>query len=368
MAKVTTALLVTFGSVIRPRGGMSVRARVAAESLSRLGLEVTVLSTDDDPRAKPAWVGRLETLSREPRLGFSLELVRRLRALTASADFVLLSSALFLPALILAGVRCPVIWDTNECESLHYLRLDRTPRNRLRRIAWRLIEASSWRRARVVVAISEEEARWWVLLFPGIEGRLAVVDHAPFLDDTVAASPEAAVEDNPTLVFVGNLLAKHNAVAARWVVEVLAPRLPEHVTVVLAGPGTERLTVGRVGATVSCLGSTTDLDTVIARADLCLAPLASGAGTKTKMLHYLALRRPVMCTPVAAEGLSGAPGITVVELGGFQEAVMAWLLSPETAAAAATRATRQRLWFEERHSSAIIDGQWRAVLEQANIL
>jgi len=51
-----------------------------------------------------------------------------------------------------------------------------------------------------------------------------------------------------------------------------------------------------------------EIDSIIDSADLCLAPLATGAGVKTKVLHYLAHGKRIAGTPIAFEGLSGAPG------------------------------------------------------------
>ena len=113
----------------------------------------------------------------------------------------------------------------------------------------------------------------------------------------------------PVLLFVGNLLGKHNADAARWLLEELAPRLPADCTLVLAGPGTDEVPPPESTSALVCrLGAVSDIDAVIAGADLCLAPLAAGAGVKTKVLHYLAHAKPVVATPVAREGIEDAPG------------------------------------------------------------
>ena len=46
-------LLVTFGSIIEPDGGLQVRSRILAESLASLGMPPTILSTREaDPSAR----------------------------------------------------------------------------------------------------------------------------------------------------------------------------------------------------------------------------------------------------------------------------------------------------------------------------
>src|SRR5207302_9564778 len=142
-----------------------------------------------------------------------------------------------------------------------------------------------------------------------LRGKLATVDHAAFTSTRTDGESRRELErllgrapDGPLLVFVGRVAAKHNARAARWIIDVLAPSLPEAATVVLCGLGSERLRSRGRGARVAALGKVDDVDSVIAAADLCLAPLASGAGVKTKVLHYLAHGRRIAGTPVALEG------------------------------------------------------------------
>jgi hypothetical protein len=164
------------------------------------------------------------------------------------------------------------------------------------------------------------------------------------------------------LLFLGTLRAKHNAAAAAWIVETLVATLPAGVTVLLCGPGTERLTPSKPSAArVVALGAVDDIDTVVAAADLCLAPLASGAGVKTKVLHYLAHGRPVAGTPAAFEGLTGAPGLYPASLEELPALVGRLCRQGEDPALAMTRAQAQRAWLEEHHGRAHVRAQWQEV-------
>jgi hypothetical protein len=369
-------LLITFGPVLSPVGGWGVRARSMLDGLADLGLRMTVISDyEDGNEPVPPSIDAIHVLARRPRLGWSLELARAARQHARDADAIIVESALFLPAVRVGLPTAPIIWDTNECETLHYSRLEPRFSNRLRLFVWRQLERWAVRRSQVIVAISEKEAGWWIRLFPDAAGKLVVVRHGsparPVEDADVRVAFERVLETElkgPALLFVGNLAAKHNAAAAEWLVSELAPQLPGECVLVLAGPGTERLrTRPRSNAQVICLGGVPDIDTVIAGADLCLAPLAAGAGVKTKVLHYLEQGSPVIATPLALEGLEGAPGVVQTELVHFTRHVLDYLADPEDEAAANRRKESQQAWVRARFGRARFLDELRVALEQSGV-
>ena len=367
-------LLVTFGSVLRPDGGLQVRSRVLAETLAGLGKAPGVVSTrEPEPHeAQTGWARFIRVPSRKPKWGLSMEFARLIRQSARGCDLVIIANAMFMPALTLSRVRgVPVLWDTNECQTLHYGRLPRTPANLLKLAIWRGLETWAARRCRLAVAIGDTEAEQWLRLHPSLQGKLATVDHAAFTATLPDQNGSAGVDDllgehieGPLLVFVGNATAKHNAAAAAYIVEQLAPQLPASCTVVLCGPATERFRSQREGARVLALGAVAAIDPVIERATVCLAPLAAGAGVKTKVLHYLAHGRIVAGTPMAFEGLDGAPGLHAAALDELPALVSRLIAATEPAAAADARAFAQRAWLDEHHGRLRVTDQWRRALER----
>ena len=364
-------LLITFGSVLSPDGGTQVRARVLAEALTELGASPAIVSTREPrpqlPGPVPGLARELTGPRRRPWRGLSLELARLIRREAAGSDVVIITSAMFMPAVALSMTRLPIVWDTVECQTLHYQRLPPTPLNLLRRVAWKLLER--WTARRSAIAIGDEEAAAWRRLYPQLDGKLVTIDHsAPAVTRSGADGRAILAErvghsiDGPVVLFVGTLRAKHNAAAARWLLESLAPSLPTGVTLVLCGPGSEALRPGATSATVATLGYVEDVDALIAGATVCVAPLASGAGVHTKVLHYLAHGRPVLGTRVAFEGLAGAPGLTTAPLAGFAQTLLRMLEQPESAAASSLRAESQRAWLELTHGRKHIVDQWRTTL------
>lgn len=363
-------LLVTFGSILEPDGGLQVRSRVLAESLTRLNLQPAIVSTREGAATKPPppWARALRTPSRKPTLGFSIELARLIRELAGESDIVIVSNAMFMPALTLSRTRLPMVWDTNECQTLHYRRLAPTVLNRLKYLVWLALERWAARRCCMAVAISESEAVTWRRTYPQLRDKVVTVDHAAFVpvsdshvDSNVVERVLGARPTGPVLLFVGTMRAKHNAAAAHWIVDVLAPALPASTTLLICGPGSEAFQPqARVaGGRVSCLGTVVDIDSLIASADLCLAPLAAGAGVKTKVLHYLAHGRRVAGTPLAFEGLEGSPGLFAAPLAELPALVTCLSQQTEPTEQADTRARAQKEWIRRHHGSDHVAGQWR---------
>jgi hypothetical protein len=264
---------------------------------------------------------------------------------------------LLLPAVVLAGARQPIVWDTNELETLHYSRLPTSLSVLAKRLVWYLLEWWSTRKADVVVGISAVEAAHWARLFPGSREKLMVADHA-VLREPRLVEPES--KRSAAVVFVGDLRAKHNYAAAKWTLEHLLPVLAGRARLVMAGRGTDGL--APASPDLELLGFVEDISEVIARAEVCIAPLLAGAGVKTKMLDYVRQGCRVLATPVAMEGIEDCPGVTVAGLEEFPEALLRLLDAPEDAEHAAARRTDQAQWYEEHCGQAHLIEQWTAIL------
>jgi glycosyltransferase involved in cell wall biosynthesis len=110
------------------------------------------------------------------------------------------------------------------------------------------------------------------------------------------------------LLFVGNLTYGPNVEAARVLVNEILPIVQrDH-------PGVSVDLVGRHAGTRSSAadvrvhGSVADLEPHYRAADLVVAPLRHGGGTRIKVLEAFAHERPVVATPVAVSGLAVRDG------------------------------------------------------------
>ncbi|MHB1734191.1 MAG: glycosyltransferase [Ferrimicrobium acidiphilum] len=372
-------MLVTFGPFASPDGGMAVRSVMVARCLAVMGVAVHVLSIGESDvtssqhrsvepvntkSSKSIDTVRVTALPQSPRFALGTRARRLLRFEASRYDAVIVESALLLPALWLAGVRRPIIWDTNELETLHYSRLPKSLSVSAKWVIWFLLENWSARRADVVVSSSSADALEWARVVPATADKLMVADHA-VLDGPVG-SCQSKVGRRGDVVFVGTLRAKHNLAAAEWILQDLVPRLEGNRTrFVLAGRDTDCLMSD--SPDVRLLGFVEDISQVIAGASVCIAPLRTAAGVSTKILDYIHLGSRVLATPVAAAGLEDCPGITIASLDEFPAVLQELLGAPEDSQEAADRRAAQAEWYEGHCGQAHLAEQWMAILERAGV-
>jgi polysaccharide biosynthesis protein PslH len=116
-----------------------------------------------------------------------------------------------------------------------------------------------------------------------------------------------------TVLFVGTLAYDPNADAVEWFVARVWPGLvrrhPGSLRLVIAGAGSSpriaRL-AGRQGIAVAA--NVPDMAPLYARADLAIAPLRAGGGSRIKLIEAAAHGVPAVATRVGAEGLRFASG------------------------------------------------------------
>ena len=113
------------------------------------------------------------------------------------------------------------------------------------------------------------------------------------------------------LLFIGSFLHPPNRDAARWLVRKLAPELrTERVpfALIIAGLHAPPWLKKASGAGVTVISDAPDLDPLYRSADMVLAPLPHGGGTKNKTLEAMAWGLPVLGSPQAFTGLPQLDG------------------------------------------------------------
>lgn len=130
--------------------------------------------------------------------------------------------------------------------------------------------------------------------------------------DFYRSNPDAADTQQPLLLFSG-LMDKHvNVDAARFLVDEIFPvirdRRPDaRLYIVGPRPVPEvRAMERQPGVTVT--GYVDDLRDYIGKASVVLCPVRVGAGTRNKILQAMSMQRPVVSTPLGAEGLEYEAG------------------------------------------------------------
>ena len=131
-------------------------------------------------------------------------------------------------------------------------------------------------------------------------------------DAAFFAVPADAARAGRTVMFVGPATYDANARAIERFVAGVWPHVHR------LAPDAELHLVGRGwGATAAATpgvvdrGFVDDLAATVASATVVVAPLLDGGGTKIKVLEAMAAARPVVATPIAAEGIPASPGLIV---------------------------------------------------------
>jgi glycosyltransferase involved in cell wall biosynthesis len=190
-----------------------------------------------------------------------------------------------------------------------------------------------------VIVVAERDAALVRAAAPG--ARVEVVPNG--VDVGPDPSPLPA---RPVLGFHGVFDSQANVDAARALVDEILPRVRRTVpeaAVVLAGRRPPREVRALAGDGVELRADVPDTATELAAMTVHVDWMTSGSGIKNKVLEAMAAGRPVVGSPLAAEGIGSGPGLEVADTVEGAATRIADLLRDPKAAAAAGRAGRQRV-------------------------
>jgi glycosyltransferase involved in cell wall biosynthesis len=310
------------------------------------GVEVAVVSPPPRVTAsfahlvvRPSAFGRIPTLSGAPVLGYRLPAgrLRVHRALETLRPDVIHSEGIWpFPAVrrYAVGAHVPVVVTIH---NLEHRVAQRSGRAACAARVLYLLERAAYSRADLLVCMSEVD-RDYVVQTMGIgTAQVIVVPNGASPPDSGPDDTDATVLDvgGPVVLFMGKLDYRPNAQALRFLLDgvypVVSESVPEVVFVVVGAPKPTTLPRG-----VLAVGRVPSVWPYLLAADVCVAPLQSGSGTRLKILEYLAAGRPVVSTSVGIEGLdvtSGRDLLVADELQLFAQAVVRLLRNPDEARA-----------------------------------
>lgn len=234
-------------------------------------------------------------------------------------------------------------------------------------------ERSAVTRADHVIACSDGDAAAFQSLYNLSNHRITVVpngvDTAAF--DGPLPGPDAwwreQLGDAIVLLFMGKLDYRPNVEALDFLAGSVLPALEamapgRYRILVTGGPPPDR--PPHPSMVFSGAVPTDRLRDHLRRADVCLAPIFTGGGTRLKILEYMAARRPVVATPKAAEGLEAEPGrdLLCVEPEAFADTILA--LAADLDRAHALGESGRHLVATRYDWSTASAPRWRAVLDR----
>lgn len=281
----------------------------------------------------------------------SREYSETLRALLDTNQFDLVQCEGLSLALYLGQIKehasVPVVLRAHNLEHRIREQMTAKTRNPLRRIymaelAHRLmtLEKKAASQFDAVVPISEPDALWF----------RSVTDSKPvFLSetgaDTISLMKEPPVE-NPRVGFIGAMNWQPNTEGLKWFITNVWPLVSEKIPAAVlqvAGRGLDSNAPLPGGHNIINLGEPDDAREFIASNHVMIAPLFTGSGLRIKIIEAMSTGRPVVATPVAAQGIDTAQGnaITVAENAvSFSRALIRYLKDLSFRSAASSEAIR----------------------------
>ena len=207
----------------------------------------------------------------------------------------------------------PVFFDLDDIEHRVKLRAARSAQSPVER----------WRRLAEVPALIRTErrairaaARTFVcseidrayLASQGYDARrTTVIANSVPMPERVAPLPE-----RKTILFLGNYGYPPNAEAAQRLIASIWPKIRPRVEgaqLIVAGDNPDKIPSFHTRPPgVEFTGFVSDLGALYARTTLVCCPIENGGGTRVKLIEAAGFGRPIVATPVAAEGLSLEPG------------------------------------------------------------
>jgi glycosyltransferase involved in cell wall biosynthesis len=207
--------------------------------------------------------------------------------------------------------------------------LQRQPARRLlAEVEWRRMRRHEAREAAVAdlcVVVSERDCELLAKAAP--QASIAVVPNGV---DVVGLRPDPAgpPEDEDVILFTGSLNHPPNERAALRLAREVLPRLKElrpsaRLRIVGRGSGPAIRALGELPG-VEVVGEVPDMRPYFLRGMVTVAPIEFGSGSRLKILEALAMERPMLATPKAAEGLDLRDGkeLLIRPLGEFPQVLV----------------------------------------------
>jgi sugar transferase (PEP-CTERM/EpsH1 system associated) len=267
------------------------------------------------------------------------------RAVREGTD-VVVCDFLFPSVNVPGGLGVPTVLFQHNVEAMIWQRHAEVAGNPVKRAymteQWRRMrrhEGAECRRFDHVVAVSPQDAEVMARDY-GVRD----VSDVPTGVDTEYFRPSGHEAPRPNnLVFTGSMDWMPNEDAVVWFCDEILPRVRAAVpdatlTVVGRHPPPRVRALAEAGRGVEVTGSVPDVRPYMERAAAFVVPIRVGGGTRLKVYEAMAMEKPLVSTPVGAEGLplrDGVDAMLAAEPAAFADAVIAVLRDPARAAAMA---------------------------------
>jgi sugar transferase (PEP-CTERM/EpsH1 system associated) len=167
-------------------------------------------------------------------------------------------------------------------------------------------EARVCRRVNHVTCVSQEDAEALHALAPTLNP--IIVPNGIFLSDYQPSAVSHQPITNYQLLFTGKMDYRPNIDAVVWFAQEIFPKIkneiPESQFVIVGQKPTQAVKNLESINGIKVTGAVDDIRPHIGGATVYVAPLRMGGGTRFKLLEAMALKKPIVSTPIGAEGFA----------------------------------------------------------------
>lgn len=181
-------------------------------------------------------------------------------------------------------------------------------------------------------------------------------------------APAAELADRPAVVFTGKMDFRPNVDGVTWFVNDIWPHVhaqrPDAVFWIVGQSPLPAVRLLAETRGVEVTGHVAEIEPYVAGADVVVAPLRMGSGTRLKVLQALSMARPVVGTTLGCSGLGVTDGVHVRiadTADRFIDAVTTLLEQPTEAA---TMADRGRAYVREHFDWRVLVPKLEALYER----
>ena len=164
------------------------------------------------------------------------------------------------------------------------------------------LEINALKNATHILACSDRDKQVMIKEVPESEGKITVIPNCVNTEEYGNYLKIENVENSFKVLFVGLLSYQPNTDAVNSICKIIAPKCNENVEFIIVGNNPPA--IKNKPKNVKFLGYVEDLKKCISEADICIAPLRYGSGTRFKILEYMAMQKPIISTSKGAEGIN----------------------------------------------------------------
>jgi glycosyltransferase involved in cell wall biosynthesis len=172
-------------------------------------------------------------------------------------------------------------------------------------------EISCLRNAKQIIVTSERDKNVYLANEKTLKEKITVIPNCIDIDyyENLTTDKPIGNAGKPVILFIGSLNYLPNRIAVQDIAR-MAAEMPDYSFVIV---GAYYAVIENYPRNIVFTGFVEDIRPYISKADICIAPLRLGSGTRIKILEYMAMKKPVISTSKGVEGLAVDKESIVIE-------------------------------------------------------